>query len=191
MSLILTKPTREPVSLSEAKRQLNVEHDDDDALIERLIVVARQHIETVASTSIVRQKRRKYFKEFKSLYLPFGPVQAIDQIQYFDSNNAQQTLSTAIYEKDAEKDCVILSYDQDWPDIRSHENSVWVDYWCGYFDNTVSPIQITEDIPEDLCQALLMLVGDLYLSRESQVDINLYKNAAFDMAIGPYVQVMQ
>lgn len=190
MSLI-TKPSSEPFTLAEAKRQLNVEHDDDDILITRLIAVVRQHVENETSRSLVRQEHRLYIDEFSEVFLPFGPIKSITQVQYIDSDGATQTLSTAVYELDDKEDRLMLSYDQSWPDTRAQRNAVWIDYYAGYFDNSTSPVSIIEDIPEDLRHAMLMMLSDLYLSRESQTDVALYQNKAFDMLIGkyrPYIQ---
>jgi uncharacterized phiE125 gp8 family phage protein len=129
--------------------------------------------------------------EFLEAILPFGPVQSITQVKYIDSAGAEQTLSTSTYELDQDFDQVLLSYDQSWPSARAQKNAVWIDYWAGYFDDSVSPIQTLEIIPQDLKHAMLMLLSDLYLSRESQTDIQLYKNPAYDILIGkyrPYVQ---
>lgn len=190
MSLI-TKPTTEPFTLAEAKRQLNIEHDDDDILITRLISVVRQHIENETSRSIVRQEHRLYIDEFEEVFLPFGPVKSISQVQYIDSNGATQTLASSVYALDSKEDRLMLSYDQSWPDTRAQRSAIWIDYWAGYFNDSTSPVSILEDVPDDLRHAMLMLLSDLYMSRESQTDIALYKNVAFDMLIGkyrPYIQ---
>jgi len=190
MSLI-TKPTIEPLTLSETKRHLNLEHDDDDTLVERLIVVARQHVETVTGCSIVRQEHRLYLDKFEEAFLPYGPAKSITQVIYIDANGSSQSLSTSVYELDDEKGQIILSYDQSWPDARAQRNAIYIDYFTGYFDNSVSPISLRDDLPEDLKHAMLLLIGDLFLSRETQVDIKLYKNMAFDYLVGPYRTYVQ
>lgn len=190
MSLI-TQPTVEPITLAEAKSHLIVEHDDDNTLISLLIKSARQHVETVTRTSLIRQQHRLYLDKFKNVTLPFGPVQNIQQVQYVDENGDTQTLASTVYELDDENDKFLLAYDKSWPSTRNKVNAVWIDYWAGYFDSTESPIDLQALIPVDMKVATLMLIGDLYANRESNLDLQTYKNLAFDMLIGPHKDYMR
>lgn len=185
MSLI-TKPTKEPVTLKEVKKFCDIEHDDDDLILERLIAAATTHLQTRSEISVVRQQRRLYLDQFCEKQLPLGPVQAIQQVQYIDVDGVTQTLSTAVYEIDKETDYILLAYGQTWPSTRYHKNSVWIDYWCGYFDDASSPIKLVDDIPDDLKVGLMMVVRDLYDNPSKQQEIKLYQNAAFDAMVSPY-----
>jgi len=185
----LTKPIEHPVSIEEAKAQAVIEYSDDDALIDRFIESATDHVQRVTGLSLVRQKKRLYLDGFYSTtYLPNGPVQVIDQVQYIDGDGATQTLSSSIYTFDAAEPFLRLAYGQVWPSHRSETNAVWIDYWTGYYTqgSPESSIDLTVDIPASLKQAILMLVAEYDRGRESQGDVQVYSNPAFDCAIAPH-----
>lgn len=183
----LTAPTVYPVTLEEVKEQAIIEHDDDDALLLRLIAAATNHVETVTGHSIVRQKKRLYLDKFQdAVFLPKGPVKSIEQMQYIDGDGNTQTVTASIYSYNDADRYLRLAYGQTWPDARSEANAVWVDYWAGYFNNGDSPIDVTADIPEALKHAVLMLVAEYLRNREALNEMQTYKNMAFEHLIAPY-----
>lgn len=186
---LITEPSKEPVTLDETKKWCDIEHDDDDSLIDRLIAGSRRQVEIRTQSSLVRQKHRLYLDRFPNdcIYLPYGPVKTIDQIQYVDINGVTQTvsLSPTIYVLDHE-DRVGLSYGQTWPATRYQKNAIWIDYWAGYFDPTQSPIKLLDAIPDDLRMAIMMMVRDIYDNPSRQHAVELYENKAFDMLIEPH-----
>lgn len=184
--MLLTEPTVEPVTLAETKKFVDISHDDDDLLIERLITASRKHIEMFTSSSLVRQEHRLYLDSFQEACLPLGPVQEISQVQYIDIDGVTQTVATSVYELSSDEDKIMLSYGQTWPSARYQENAVWVDYYTGYFNAAESPIDLTETVPSDIKVALMMMVHDLYDNPSSQQNVQSYKNPAFDALIGLY-----
>lgn len=56
MNVVLTTPpAAEPVALSQAKLHLRVDEDEDDALIEALILVAREQVEFLTGQRLITQ----------------------------------------------------------------------------------------------------------------------------------------
>jgi len=184
---LITAPTVEPVSLSEAKQHLNVEHDDDDARISRMITAARRYVEAKTNSAIVRQKWRISVDVFScELYLRKTPAQEIAAVQYIDTDGATQTASTALYELDRPAGILRLAYNQTWPNTQYQANAVWVDFWAGNYDPTASPVSIEADIPSDLQIAILMMVEHLYSNAGVKSEVELFSNPAFDMLCQPY-----
>ena len=57
-SILLTAPAIEPLTLSEAKDWLRVEHGDDNAIIAALIASARSHVEAHTRRALIAQTWR-------------------------------------------------------------------------------------------------------------------------------------
>lgn len=128
---------------------------------------------------------------FTEVIIPRGPVKEISQVQYIDSDGATQTLATTVYNLNTETNEFLLAYDQSWPTTRDQANAVWIDYWAGFFDNSISPVRLMDDLPEDIRAALLLIIGDLYVNRESASAMEMYENKALDMLLGGYRVILQ
>lgn len=71
-SVILTQPTEEPVTLSEAKAHLRVEIPDDDAMITRMISDARVQAETICRRALCTQAIKLVLDEFPRPNMSMG-----------------------------------------------------------------------------------------------------------------------
>ena len=160
-----TAPSVEPITTAEAKAHLNVTSADDDTYIDTLVVAARQKTESYLNRSLITQTWNLYLDKFESkIILPRAPIQSVSSIKYIDTNGAEQTLSSAVYtvDTDAEPGQVYLAYEQSWPDIRTMEKAVDVEYIAGYGDAGT-------DVPQVIKQAMLLLVGHYYERREETI----------------------
>ena len=74
-----TAPNSEPISLSEAKLFLRVDHSDEDAAISQMIQSVRETAEEILGSSLIQQ--RWLFSVFGAvpltLRLPYGPVSSV------------------------------------------------------------------------------------------------------------------
>lgn len=162
-SKLTVKPTREPVTLEEAKAQLSVTYTDDDVQIDRLIIAARGQVENHTRQRIIRQKWRLYFHNFHEVMeLSPSVVREVEQIQYVDVDGVEQTASSALYDFDLAGQRVRRAYSQTWPSTRYQANAVWIDVWVGMYDETASPVDTGSDVEEPIKQAILMIVQQLY-----------------------------
>lgn len=161
-----TGPVLRPVSLSEVKAQLRVDHTDDDFLIDSYISSAVDHLDGysgVLGRCIVTQSWRQDFKDWDWRFrLPFPDVSSAT-ITYRDADNAEQTVSANDYEivKDARGDLVVFK------DAFSEPST---------FDDVVAPISVTftagygapEDVPRDIKIAIMLMVQMDYDQPEPQ-----------------------
>jgi len=72
-----TPPATLPVSLTEAKLHLRVDHDDEDLLIEGLIGAATDHLDGwtgILGRCLEEQEWRQDFDGFENFRLPLYPV---------------------------------------------------------------------------------------------------------------------
>ena len=180
-------PTTEPITAAEAKLHLRVDIGDDDALIDTLIVAARDQAEVFTGRQLItatwvykidrfpnpnmRPRGGSWVSEIR---LPRPPLITVGSITYLDGDAALQTLSTDVYAVDVatEPGRVTLKWNQSWPATQDIQDAVTVTFNAGYGTATA--------VPSDIKAAIKMLVGNLYENREATTDISL---AAVPMAV--------
>ncbi len=84
---LITSPAIEPVTLAEAKADLRIDHDDDNALLGRHIAEAREWVEKLLQIKLLFQTWELVIDKFppSEIKLPFGPVNSIVSILYDDA----------------------------------------------------------------------------------------------------------
>ena len=159
---LITGPTREPVSLAEAKAHCRVDTNDEDGLIAGYLLAARQHVETYTRRALLTQTWDQSVDELGSeIVLLRPPVQSITSLKYLDSTGVEQTLAPSQYRlvKRATGEFVIVpAYGVTWPTAQAVEAAVTVRFVAGYLPETV---------PEPLRHGILLLVGHWYENREA------------------------
>lgn len=159
-----TEPTEEPLAAEEAKLHVRQDDDDDDDYIESLITAARIHVENWLGKKLITQTLILHLDNFESgsqeIRLPYGPVQSVDTITYLDSSGASAAYTT-FRAALGEISRVTPSYGLTWPTTQPVTDAVQIEYVTGYGD--------ADDVPKTIKQAMLLLIGHWYASRESVV----------------------
>ena len=162
---LITAPTAEPVTLTEAKAHLRVTAADDDTLITSLIVAARHWAEGFTGRALITQTWDLYLDAFPEweLTLPKPLLQSITSIAYTDTNGASQTLATDQYLVDSKSEPgrITPAYGLVWPSTRWQTNAVKVRLVAGYADAAA--------VPGPVKSACLLMLGELYARRESAI----------------------
>lgn len=162
---LVTGPAVEPVTLSEAKIDLRVDHDDDDALIAGLIVACRQEAEELARRALVT---RTYdlplggWPADNQILLPFPPTASVTSITYYDEDNVVATMPSADYIliADIEPAVITLANNKSWPDATLRTVApIRVRYVTGYGATAAS-------VPERYRVLIRSLVAIRYESRD-------------------------
>lgn len=154
-----------PVSLEEVKAHLRIDHPDQDAVIVALITAATAHLDGwtgVLGRALVAQTWRMAMDAFPgdTITIPLGPVTSVESIKYTDTAGAEQTVPTADYEVDLYPvEARICVGDNGWPSTDDVVNAVRVEWVAGY--------ATADDVPDDLKNAILLLVGHWYEHREA------------------------
>lgn len=182
MSLtLITGPTEEPVSVSEAKAFIRQDADVDDSLIEMLIRAARQHIDgrdgwlgraLVTQTWDLSLDRFPFLIDpiglpmlydsiTPAIVLPLPPLASITSVKYIDPNGATQTLATNAYVVDTASQPGRLApvFGTTWPSTQLVLNAVTIRFVAGY--------GAASDVPEGLKLGIEALVAHWYENREA------------------------
>jgi len=169
---LITAPTIEPVSLTEAKAHLRVDDSDSDTLISLYISAARQDCEEWTARAFVTQTWELVLDEFPTdeILIPRPPLQSITSIKYDDGDGVEQTLATTEYTVDtASEPGWVVPVTTGWPTSTFEGiNSVRIRYVAGYI-STDSPADLTEHVPFAIKAALLLQIGRYYQNREDVV----------------------
>jgi uncharacterized phiE125 gp8 family phage protein len=164
MSLILNSPPAvEPVSLAEAKTHLRVPHADDDAYVTSLISAARRLVEQRSGLRLINQGWSLFLDGW-----PDGPVQSlglfpvstiVDVVTYSDAD-VTATYDAAHYYLDAaSKPARIVLRSGRLPPAGSRRaNGIEIRFTAGFGATGAA-------VPQDLCQALLVIIAHWFQNR--------------------------
>ena len=169
-------------SLVAVKLFLRVDHSSDDTLILELVKAAEETLKESLDLYISASTYIAYFDGFPSDYAPIElwsyPISSITSVKYIDGDGNEQTVSSANYKTDlVGKPARIVPYDSfSWPDTFSrYPNSMYVEFVTGW----TAP----QTCPDDIIQALYLIVGDWYDNRENR---GLRYPRAADMLLKKY-----
>ena len=158
MSLaLITKPAVEPITLTDAKSHLRVEHSDDDILIGALISASRQYLEQVTGLVFITQTWRQFedcWPSSRCVNISRHPVQSIQSITVYDAQGTPQLINADNYLLDnASRPARLLSHTA--LVAGQAMNGIEVEFVAGYGDTGI-------DVPDALKRALHMLTAHWY-----------------------------
>lgn len=166
MSLVVAvPPTQEPFTLDEAKLHLRVDITDDDYLIQGLIAAARKAAERITRHALLLQTWDLYLDEFPMtdrIVLAWPPLQSVTHIKYTTSAAVESTFAAASYQVDTYSTParIVLKDGYSWPsDTLQVINGVVVRFVAGFGG--------PEDVPDDIRQAMLLMIAHWYENREA------------------------
>jgi uncharacterized phiE125 gp8 family phage protein len=161
---LITGPTSEPVTLTEAKAHLRVVVTDEDTQITSMIVAARHAAEHITGRALMPQTWELALDKFpRQIDLSRAPLVSIASIKYIDSAGILQTMAEADYLLDSHREPARITpaYGTSWPATRYQANAVLVRFVAGYTDAAA--------VPQDIKNWMLLRIGMLYENRESVV----------------------
>lgn len=163
---LLEAPATTPVTLTEVKDQLRVEHTDDDTLINRLISVAVAYtdVQGALGHAMISQKWGQWVDSTPpaAVKLILGPVLQVNAIKYYDTSGSLQTDTLTNYEVLGTSFATTVGPKEgfDWPVTQDRSDAIRIEYTIGYGEATT-------DVPQTLRHALMMLIGHWYDNREN------------------------
>lgn len=158
----VTAATEDPVTLTEAKRQLRITYDDEDDHISSLISAATNHLERILGFSFMASTWRVYFDEFAAyLEIPL-PVASVTSVKWTDSEGVESTVSSDDY------DLIVSSSGQ--PSVRfktAYSASTDLAENKAVSITFVSGVATTDEVPPSIKHAIKMLVSHWYSNRDA------------------------
>ena len=151
----VTQPEGELIELSAAKIQARVDGTDEDAYLSTTLIPAAR----IATERYLRRPLRTASyqaqlstREFRGpvLLAGLGPV-AVSGITYLDADGMRQTVPSDEYEWREVALGSVVTPVKCWPSGTDPQ----IDFDCGF-----------DPLPEDIALALLLLIAEMYVSRE-------------------------
>jgi uncharacterized phiE125 gp8 family phage protein len=130
---------------------------------------AVEYAERYTGLSLITSTWTQKFSAFAALpehmILRRRPLQAVVSVDYLDGDGVSQELATDVYRvlgvgEDKRNGSIRLGYSQTWPALRDDPEAVTVTYMAGFGDDHNA-------VPEQIRQAIMLLVGYLYNQRET------------------------
>lgn len=158
MTLLRTvAPEAEPVTLADARLNLRIEHDSEDALLEGLIRAAREEVEAACGLALIDQSWRLVLDRMprsSRVLLRRHPVREILSVTVYDRDGAAAVIDPAQYQLDAHARPARLHF-ADGPAPGLALNGIEIDFTAGFGEAGT-------DVPDLLKRAMLLLVAHWY-----------------------------
>lgn len=160
---LITGPSEEPISITEAKAQLRVDWSTEDTQIGNYILAAREYCEGFQNRQYITATWDLWMDGWPSkdrFGIPLPPLQSVASIKYYDTANVEATMAAADYFVDdkSEPARVVLAYGTSWPSITLRPaNGVVVRFTAGY--------GLAAEVPQKVKQAMLLLITLMYEKR--------------------------
>lgn len=157
---LVTGPTAEPITLSEAKKQLEIGSSDTshDSQLMGLIQAAREQWEhDTDSATCFQTWRIRLAAWVDGFTLPKTPVHSITSIQYYDGGNTLQTLSAIAYQLHVND--IKLAYLQVLPGTVARWDAWTITYKLGFSEDG-------SKVPAIAKSAMLMLIAHYFENRD-------------------------
>jgi uncharacterized phiE125 gp8 family phage protein len=182
MSLFLTTPpTVEPLSLAEAKAHLRVPHNDDDIYISTLIVSARRRLEAHTGLRLVNQGWSQFMDCWPSygiVEIGLSPVSSITDVIVYGDTDTPSSIEPAHYFLDATTNPPRLIFRQGRNPSPPGRRAKGIEI------RVIAGFATAAAVPQELKQALLLLVADAFANRGDEA-LRSFTPAALDL-INPY-----
>lgn len=169
---LIAPPPFLPLTLTEAKLYLRVDHDDEDDTILRCVGAATSYadgLDGFLARALVDQTWELTLDAFplREVLIPLPPLIEIVNVFYDDPGGVQQILDPSGYSIDAVNEPGWIVPVGNWPQTFDGINSVRVRFRAGYVDASHSPP--VGSVPDDIKQALLLYTGTMFDDRATHI----------------------
>lgn len=176
---IETGPEVAPVSLTEAKLHLRVEHDLEDAYIGQLVDAGREYIERQWGLALVTQTHKALLDTWPAggLKLRPHPVASLVSVKSWDGS-AFSALTLSDFQLITGRPALVVLADGVSPPVPARTRQAFeVRFTTGFGDTE-------EGVPSAIKQAILLLVAHWFENREASVSSKTGFGVSADLTRG-------
>ncbi len=170
--IMTTAPTAKALTVTEVRNHLKISTTSENTYLDNLIDVATEMVQNYTSQTIITQTIDLHLPYFMNrININRSPISRINHVKYYDSSNSLQTVTDTNYEtslgvEDSSDQSpvistIIPSKNFSYPDTYPRMDAVQIRFTCGYDAATT--------VPEVMRQAMLIIIGTLYLNRTDMV----------------------
>ena len=158
-----TAPVFAPVSVAELKRNLRIEHTDQDEFLQELVTRAIAGSQIATGRQYARATYTLYFDEFPGydVEIELGPVDAITSVKYLaPGSTSLTTLDPAKYQLDNVDMTARLRFLESFTPDSERMNVVEIEFTTGWASAGM--------VPKDLCEAIILRASEAYMHPENK-----------------------
>lgn len=163
---LITAPSAEPVTLTEAKAHCRVDDSNSDTLLTALIVAAREMAEHETGRCLLPQTWELALDAFPAAEIDLvkTPVVSITSVKYLDGSAVEQTIGSGNYALDSYgiQHWLVPAYGYTWPSTLDAANAVKVRFVAGYAD--------AASVPQAIKQWMLLQIAHWFDNRAAAAD---------------------
>ncbi len=163
MPQILTVPAvAEPLPLPLVKAHLRLTHDDEDETLTRLAAAARRVVEARTGLSLTAEGWSLFLDRWPEdgvVSLPRAPVMAVNRVTVHGEEAAAEIDPAHYWLDRASRPCrLVMRAGRALPPPGRALNGIEIAFTAGFGETAA-------DVPADLTEAMLLMVGQWYASR--------------------------
>ncbi len=161
--LLITPPTAEPVTLTDAKAHLRLTIPDDDTYITTLITTARRAVENRFAISLLQQSWALFadtWPQDGAFHIPLWPVLSVDGLTSFADDDTPSTIDPSNFFLDAatRPSRLALRQGRVFAPPGRKINGLKLSFTSGFGATAAN-------VPAEIKQALMAIVADWYQNR--------------------------
>jgi len=177
---LISATTALPISLLELQEQLRVDSTADNSDLKRQLKAAVGYCERAIGghRRIMRHTYDASLSAFPSsgrIDLPLPPLRSVTSIQYYDTDNEQQTLSSTAYHTITPTEGqgrIERKSGESWPTTKTRPDAVTVRFDAGYSTGSTG-------IPETLRHAIRLVASHYNENREGSITGTVSRQVEF------------
>lgn len=179
-NLVMTSPpATEPLTLSEAKTFLRIDHDTEDAAITDMIKAAREACESFTGLALITRGYSLTLDAWPAdncLFLPRPPLASVSAISVLDAAGMPETLDEGSYLVDAtgKPGRIVLQDGAVPPDPGRKIAGIVIEFTAGYG-------AAASNVPGALRQGMKQIVSRLYTHRGEETENLLHYSGALTL----------
>lgn len=171
---LIVPPATTVISLEEAKRHVEVTHEEDNEKITDYIEAAQSLLEGkdgLLNRCIVPQTWRLSLDDWPesedggAFRIPLPPLISVEAIRYVDPDGVEQTLAEEAYRVDTQREPGWVSPVDSWPAVLTTINAVTVEFVAGYQWEESHP---TSPYPPKVKQLVREIVASMMENRGNE-----------------------